>query len=79
MKRITQQISEKDALKLYSDLITPDITALEKSKSKGKDMRHNILSVLRNLESVFTRVCLNYSDKPSDSEESIPERIKLRR
>ena len=50
VKITTQKINEKDALKLYSDLITPDITALEKSKSKGKDRRHNILSVLKNLE-----------------------------
>ena len=66
MKIISQQISEKDALKLYSDLITPDITALEKSKSKSKDRRHNILSVLKNVESVFTGVCLNYSNNPSE-------------
>ena len=60
-------------------MITPDITALEKSKSKGKDRRNNILNVLKNLESVFTGVYLNYSDKPSESEESIAERTKLRR
>ena len=79
MKITTRKISEKEALKLYSDLITPDITALEKSKSKGKDRRNNILNVLKNLESVFTGVYLNYSDKPSESEESIVERTKLRR
>ena len=59
VKIITQKDSEKDALKLYSDLITPDITALEKSKSKRKYERHNILSVLKILESVFTGVYLN--------------------
>ena len=53
---------------MYSDLITPGITALEKSKSKGKDMRNNILNVLKNLESVFTSFYLNYSDKPSQLE-----------
>ena len=31
IKITTQKINEKHALKLYSDLITPDITALEKS------------------------------------------------
>ena len=79
MKIITKKISEKDALKVYSDLIIPGITAIEKSKSKGKDKRHNILSVLKNLESVFTVVYLNCSNKPSESEESIAERTKLRR
>ena len=40
VKITTQKISKKYALKLYSDLITSDITALEKSKSKGKDRRN---------------------------------------
>ena len=30
VKTTIQKINEKEALKLYSDLITPDITALEK-------------------------------------------------
>ena len=59
-------------------MITPDITALEKSKNKGKDRRNDILNVLKNLESVFPGVYLNYSNKPSGSEESISERRKLR-
>ena len=50
---------------MHSDLIDPDITELEKSKSKGNDRRHKILSVLKNLGSVFTGVYLNYFDKPS--------------
>ena len=66
VKITTQKISEKKAHKLNSDLITPDITELEKSKSKGKDRRHNTLNVLKNVESVFTGVYLNYSDKPSE-------------
>ena len=60
-------------------MITPDITALEKSKNKGKDTRNNILNVLKNLEPVFTGVYLNYSNKSSESQESIAERTKLRR
>ena len=79
MKITTQKISKKEAHELYSDLITPDITVLEKSKSKGKDRRNNILNVLKNLESVFTGLYLNYSDKSSESEESIAEITKLRR
>ena len=54
MKITTQKISEKEALKLYSDLITPYIAALEKSKGKSKDKRSKYLNVLRNLKSVFT-------------------------
>ena len=59
MKITTQQISEKEALKLYSDLITLDITALEKTKGKGKDRTNNILNVLINLQSAFTGVYFN--------------------
>ena len=79
VKITTQKINEKEALKLYSDLITPDITALEKSKSKGKNRKNNILNVLKNLKSVFTGVYFYYKDVPSESEETIVERTKLRR
>ena len=79
VKTITQEISEKESHELYSDLIAPDIASLEKSRGKGKDRRNNILSVLKNLESVFNGVYLNYSDKSSESEESIADRTKLRR
>ena len=37
LKITTQKISEKDALKLYSDSITPDITKLKTTKGKGKN------------------------------------------
>ena len=49
----TQKISEEDAKKLYSNLITPDIIKLTNVKSKGKNKRNNILSVSDNLESVL--------------------------
>ena len=52
----TKKISKNEALKLYSDLIIPDIVALEKSKSKSKIMRENILNTGKKLESVFTGV-----------------------
>ena len=39
---------------MYSDLIIPDINALEKSKGKTKDKTENISNVLKSLESVFT-------------------------
>ena len=35
--------------------------------------------LLKNLESVFTGVYINYPDKPSESEESIAERTKLKK
>ena len=80
LEKITiQKISEEDAKKLYSDLIAPDITELENAKGKGKNKRHKILEVLENLKSVFTGTYLHYKDVPSESEESIAERTKLRR
>ena len=78
MKKSISKISVKEALKLYSDLVIPDIAALEKS-SRSKGRKNNILNVLKNLELLFTGVYLNYSDKPSESEESIAERTKLRK
>ena len=59
-------------------MITPDLTELEKTKGKGKEKRYNILDVLKNLESVFTGPYLHYKDVPSESEEKIAERTKLR-
>ena len=79
VKITTAKISEKEALELYSELIISEIAALEKSKGKAKDKRNNILNVFKNLESVFPSVYLNYSDKPSEPEERIAERTKLRR
>ena len=78
-KIITQKISYDVAFELYSDLITPEITELENTKGKGKNKRYNILNVLKNLESVFTGNYFRYKEAPSESEESIMERTKLRR
>ena len=66
MKITIQKNNEKEALKLYSDLIDPEINALEKFKSKGKDRRNNILNVLKSLKSVFTGIYLSYSNKPQN-------------
>ena len=84
MKITTQKTSEKEALKLYSDLMIPDITALNKSTSRCKDKKENILNVLKNLESLFPGVYLHCDNvtKPElepKCEESIAERTKLRR
>ena len=68
VKITTQKISEKEALKLYSDSITPEITELENAKGKSKNKRNNILNVLENFESVFNGNYFNYKDKPSKSE-----------
>ena len=68
VKITTQKISEKEALKLYSDSITPEITELENAKGKSKNKRNNILNVLENFKSVFNGNYFNYKDKPSKSE-----------
>ena len=60
-------------------MITPDITEFKKTKGKDKNRRCNILKVLNNLGSVFPGVYWHYKDAPSESEESIAERTKLRR
>ena len=78
-KITTQKINKEDAEKLYSNLITPDITELENMKAKGKNKRNNIWDVLKNLESVFIGVYFYYKDVPLESEESITEGKKLRR
>ena len=63
-------------------MIKPDVDKLEKSKSRGKDKRNNILIILNNIEtSVFDGAYLRYSDKPSglESEESLEKRLQLRK
>ena len=79
MKITTQNISEKEVHELYSDLIAPDIIELEKTKGKAKEKRYNILNVLKNSKSVFTGSYFHYKDMPSESEETIVEKTKLRR
>ena len=84
VKITTQKISEKDARKLHSDLIVPDITKLKNTKGKSKNKRNNILNVLENLESVFNGNYFHYKDEPSKSEsksesEDIAEKTKLER
>ena len=84
VKITTQKSSEKDARKLHSDLIVPDITKLKNTKGKSKNKRNNILNVLENLESVFNGNYFHYKDEPSKSEsksesEDIAEKTKLER
>ena len=67
-KNRCQKVSEKDAIKLYFDLITADITALGKSQNKGKYRTHNILIILKIFQPAFTCVYLNHFNKPSESD-----------
>ena len=67
VKITPQEISDNEALKLYSDLIIPDITALEESTSRATNRRENILNVLKNLESLFISVCLHYDNVPKQN------------
>ena len=80
VKTATQKISKNKTLKLYSDLIAPDISAFEEWKGKAKGKRKNILNVLKNWELVFTGLYLHHDNVPKPkSRESIAERTKLRR
>ena len=77
---IAKEVSKNEARELYNSLTKPDVGTLMKSTSRGKNKRVKILNVLNNLESsVFDGVYLHYSDKPSESEESIAERTNLRK
>ena len=78
----TKKIITDEARYLCGSLIKPDVDKLEKSKSRGKDKRNNILIILNNIEtSAFDGAYLHYSDKPSglESEESIEKRLQLRK
>ena len=69
-----QKISKDEARYLCDSLIKPDVDLLEQSKSRGKDKRNNILTILKKIEpSVFDGVYFHYSDKSSEpeSEENI--------
>ena len=80
---ITKKFSENEARELCNSFIKPDVDTLMKSTRRGKNKKVSTLNVLNNIESIFffffDGVYLDYSDKPSESEESIAERTKLRR
>ena len=78
---LTKTICKNKALELYSDLIIPDIDALIKLTSRGKDRKENILEILSKLEStVFDGVYIHYDKVPElKTEESVAERNQLRR
>ena len=71
---------KNEACDLYDSLIKPDADTLKRSTSRGKGKRNNILTILDNIEiCVFDVVYFSFSDKLSESEESIAGRAKLRR
>ena len=46
----TKKIITDEARYLYDSFIKPDVDKLEKSKSRGKDKKNNILTILNNVE-----------------------------
>ena len=75
----TKKVGKNETCDLYDSLIKLDVDTLKKSTSRNKD-RNNILAILNNIEiCVFDGVYFSLTDKPSESEESIAERAKLRR
>ena len=76
----TKKVSKNETRDLYDSLIKLDVDTLKKSTSRNKDKRNNILPILNNIGMcVFDDVYFSLIDKPSESEESIAERAKLRR
>ena len=57
---ITKKISKDEVLKLYNDLIKPDVNALKHEEGKNKNKRKNILNTLNNIESI------RYKDAPKN-------------
>ena len=80
---ITKRISKDEALRLYNDLIKPDVDALEHAKKgKSKNKRNNIFNISNNIDSsVFDGVYFHYKTAPkkTEYEKSIAETAKLRR
>ena len=63
LKIIIKKSSENEAHRLYNSLIKPDIDALEKASSRGKNRRSNILNILNNIESSpFEDLYFHYKD-----------------
>ena len=65
VKITTQKISEREAKKLYSDLIPQTLLSLKKTttNTRGKNKRNNILNILENLESVVSGNYFHYKNK----------------
>ena len=66
---VTKKINKDDALKLYNDLIKPDVYALNHAKDKSKIKRNNILNILNNIESnIFDGVYFHNKNAPKKTE-----------
>ena len=79
---IIKKISENDALKLYNSLVKPEVAALKKASSRGKNKRNKTLNILNNIESrFFEGLYLHYSNDnlEPETEEGMTERIKSRK
>lgn len=60
---IIKKTGEHKALKLYNNLIEPDIDELKKSTSRSKYKRNIILNVLRILKLVLSGIYLHYGNE----------------
>ena len=66
---ITKKNSKDEALRLYNDLIKPDVDALEHAKGKSKNKRNNIFNILNDIDSsAFDGVSLHYKTAPKKTE-----------
>ena len=75
----TEKISEEETHEEYSNLISPDINVLKNAKSKSRSKRNKILEILENLKSVFEGGYSHYNNVLLESEESILEKIELKK
>ena len=78
---VTKKISKNEARKLYENFIEPKVIELSRAKSsRGKNKRLNILNIYNNVKSsIFEGVYFHYFNKPKIREESIADRVELRR
>ena len=79
-KQLQKKISKNEAYKLYENLIEPRVIELTRAKNNRSKKRLNILIIYNNAKSsIFKDLYFHYFDKPKITEESIAERIKLRK
>ena len=78
---VAKKIRKNEARKLYKNLIEPKSIELTRAKNiRGKNKRLNILNIYSNIKSgIFNDVYFHYFNKPNITEETIAERIKLRK
>ena len=78
---ITKKINKNEACKLYKKLIEQKVIELTRAKSsRGKNKTWNILNIYNNVKSsIFEGVYFHYFNKPKIREESIADRVELRR